>query len=342
MVAPSNSVLIDFGLVFSFAATGLFLLRVIGPTSPSKPSTTWVSVSFCFNPQPPKDGYDFQTATLLSVYLWSRITNARVLVSVAYMPERTAQEELNLFHERLSRLGVEVRLFPIGDDDVCDCVSLALWLRNLAYQDPMIKEDDLMMISESDVFITTDLVLKPLDNLSFKAWVYWVEPALYGGETFAMSFTTLRKEDWRELLDNSSTCQQALERFPRISQVKTLQFAEKSFGKHWESDQDVVTARLLRLGICTVPKDNRLSKLFLTDSKVKLGSWDGDRCYKAQGFGECRQLNFGNRWYKGMGDCPWWHHWYPIELFKDIVERAGEEWVFSWFIDISGKETIFF
>ena len=38
----------------------------------------------------------------------------------------------------------------------------------------MIKEDDLMMISESDVFITTDLVLKPLDNLSFKAWIYWV------------------------------------------------------------------------------------------------------------------------------------------------------------------------
>ena len=34
----------------------------------------------------------------------------------------------------IKRLGVEVRLFPIGDDDVCDCVSLALWLRNLAYQ----------------------------------------------------------------------------------------------------------------------------------------------------------------------------------------------------------------
>ena len=30
MVAPSNSVLIDFGLVFSFAATGFLLLRVIG------------------------------------------------------------------------------------------------------------------------------------------------------------------------------------------------------------------------------------------------------------------------------------------------------------------------
>ena len=40
--------------------------------------------------------------------------------------------------------------------------------------------------------------------------------------------------------------QKALERFPRIAQVKTLQYAKKSFGKHWESDQDVVTARLLR------------------------------------------------------------------------------------------------
>ena len=42
------------------------------------------------------------------------------------------------------------------------------------YQDQMIKEEDLMMISESDVFITTDRVLKPLDNLGYKAWVYWV------------------------------------------------------------------------------------------------------------------------------------------------------------------------
>ena len=146
-----------------------------------------------------------------------------------------------------------MRLFPVGPSDYCDCVSLALWLRNLAYQvktknnilssswsacewsyrqDQMIKEGDLMMISESDVFISTDRVLQPLDNAGYKAWIYWVcnlssknilttssaclfanhlklgfflkftlceenwtkvEPALYGGETFAMSFTTLRK-----------------------------------------------------------------------------------------------------------------------------------------------------
>ena len=31
----------------------------------------------------------------------------------------------------------------------------------------------------------------------------------------------------------------------------------------------------------------------------------------------------GNRWYKGMGDCPWWHHWYPLELFK-VPSSCGQ------------------
>ena len=44
----------------------------------------------------------------------------------------------------------------------------------LIIQDSLIKESDLMMISESDVFITTDRVFKPLDDLHYKAWVYWV------------------------------------------------------------------------------------------------------------------------------------------------------------------------
>ena len=35
-----------------------------------------------------------------------------------------------------------------------------------------------------------------------RVWVYWVEPALYGGETFAMSFTTMRKVgSWLMLAD---------------------------------------------------------------------------------------------------------------------------------------------
>ena len=54
----------------------------------------------------------------------------------------------------------------------------------------MIKEGDLMMISESDVFISTDRVLQPLDNAGFKAWIYWVCD-LNSKNVLTMSFACL-------------------------------------------------------------------------------------------------------------------------------------------------------
>ena len=40
----------------------------------------------------------------------------------------------------------------------------ALWGRLLAYQHPAIRDEDLMLISESDVLITTTRILEPLDG----------------------------------------------------------------------------------------------------------------------------------------------------------------------------------
>jgi hypothetical protein len=70
----------------------------------------------------------------------------------------------------LPRLGAEVRLVAVEPGDLCDCISQALWLRNLGYQDPTIREEDLMMISESDVFISTGRVVEPLRNLAYRSW----------------------------------------------------------------------------------------------------------------------------------------------------------------------------
>ena len=57
---------------------------------------------------------------------------------------------------------------PVGPKELCTCISQALWLRNLAYHHPMIMEDDLMMISEGDVFIASDKVLEPLADLGYR------------------------------------------------------------------------------------------------------------------------------------------------------------------------------
>jgi hypothetical protein len=82
--------------------------------------------------------------------------------------------------------------------------------------------------------------------------------------------------------------------FQDAAKVKTLRadIVWGDFGKHWESDQNVVTARVLRLGLCSVPRANRLTELFLANSTKELGAWDAT-CYMGQGWGECRHNNFG-------------------------------------------------
>ena len=52
----------------------------------------------------------FKTATLLSAYLWLRLTQARVMVSVAYEPWNTDTRELEEFNRELKRWGADTKL----------------------------------------------------------------------------------------------------------------------------------------------------------------------------------------------------------------------------------------
>ena len=52
----------------------------------------------------------FQTATLLSAYLWLRLTEAQVMVSVAYEPWNTNKGELDEFDRELKKWGANTKL----------------------------------------------------------------------------------------------------------------------------------------------------------------------------------------------------------------------------------------
>ena len=83
-------------------------------------------MSMCFNAKPPKQKYNykvrneyfticvfllfFKTATLLSAYLWLRLTPARVMVSVAYEPWNTDIRDLEEFNIELKKWGADTKL----------------------------------------------------------------------------------------------------------------------------------------------------------------------------------------------------------------------------------------
>ena len=51
-----------------------------------------------------------KTATLLSAYLWLRLTEAQVMVSVAYEPWNTNKGELEEFDRELKKWGAYTKL----------------------------------------------------------------------------------------------------------------------------------------------------------------------------------------------------------------------------------------
>ena len=123
------------------------------------------------------------------------------------------------------------------------------------------------------------------------------------GQTFAMSFTTMAKRDWRIILLNCLTCESALSKFSDVTKVLTIgDWTADFYGKNWESDQNVVTAQLIRAGICSAPKQflkNKAYTTFMNSFNVtRHNVTDSATCYKGQGYGECRSYNPGNTWYE--------------------------------------------
>ena len=73
---------------------------------------------------------------------------------------KSHEQEENIFSEK----GYNAASVPVDPASTCDCVTQALWQRNLAWRHAEIREEDLIMISESDVLITSANILQPLQG----------------------------------------------------------------------------------------------------------------------------------------------------------------------------------
>merc|ERR1712130_973896 len=110
--------------------TDIFLLFDI-PAFPSPIflSQTWVSLSTCLSTTVPhKAGYSFAASTVLATWLWTRLTSAKVLVTL--ITDDINDKEAVFLQNTLSDLGAHVSLREVLPYNILDlsCIQLLLLL----------------------------------------------------------------------------------------------------------------------------------------------------------------------------------------------------------------------
>ena len=85
---------------------------------------------------PHKSHYNYQAALILSSYLWRRIFQERVLVSLV-TEENSNKETLESLKETLHSLGVDVII--VEKEENISCVLMAQTSRILAYNYPEVR-----------------------------------------------------------------------------------------------------------------------------------------------------------------------------------------------------------
>ena len=98
----------------------------------------WISMSICISDHnaPHKAHYNYQAALILSSFLWRRIFQERVLVSLV-TEEKSNKESLESLKETLQMLDVDVIIVEKEED--ISCVLMAQTSRILAYNYPEVR-----------------------------------------------------------------------------------------------------------------------------------------------------------------------------------------------------------
>ena len=130
------------------------------------------------------------------------------------------------------------------------CVTTAQVIRMFVSRHPAILSDDIIIIADVDCFPVNKHVLDPINQLSFKVWIWqhvWSEES---GYTFPISLIGMRARTWTQMW--------GLDAMPNLSSTIEI-WSEKSslkvgYGElyQWGLDQRMVTRALLENKLCSV------------------------------------------------------------------------------------------
>jgi len=241
---------------------------------------------------------------------------ARVIVTLVVEEGDDDDDDVRVLQNILTKVGAVVHIME--KEDNITCVLMAQTARMLAYNLPMVSDDDLIMMADTDMFPTDEQFLKPLHQ-SYQVWIYWWEAVVFLNESFPMSMLAMKAKTWSTLLNFSTT---VLE-LSKLPGSKRRVFTEEGDTMDtWEVDQSVTTTAILQAGLCSAPAlAAKLGLTTLPTTKDKDMARDQARCWHGQGWGQCR-ASLGMQHYPGMPGCTWWHALLPAQLLARIVDTS--------------------
>ena len=133
---------------------------------------TWVSMSLCWAENAQiygKHNFPYDHAAELSSKLWRNITDGEVRVALTIVySDLTYGSDLQRYKDSLEREGVLVVLEKAGP---IGCVLQSQLSRMFLFTNPAIEAEDIILVSDVDIFIMDKRILDPLKQ-PFRTWIY--------------------------------------------------------------------------------------------------------------------------------------------------------------------------
>ena len=283
------------------------------PVKTAEPKV-WVTMAVCWGENAQvhgKEHFPYTEAALRSIHLWHSLTPARVLLIIVHTGK--ASEEMMAYKKKLEDLGAEVNLAESESD--LGCVLTSQLIRLLAFNNPLVNPEDIIVTADVDAFIMTGDILKPLKK-PFIVWVWRYELSYNTGYTFMMPFIGARAKTWASLLKHSTNSSDL------AATNRRLLGLPDSPADSWDLDQRILTRAILDAGHCSLPASHALWKELKLDPKPfpDAGCWRGSGIWE-----DCNNRQWTRnamiRW-EG-GGCSWWH-FYPDEGKNELEEKFQE------------------
>ena len=84
-----------------------------------------------------------------------------------------------------------------------------------------VNDPDIVIMADVDTFPMKQSILEPIErNPDKSVWVFQYDDSAKHDSTFSMSFTAMRSQTWKQLLQNSQSTTELIEKFDEKLQLK--------------------------------------------------------------------------------------------------------------------------